>query len=466
MRGLGVGTHLARLPNWDVDKLLPLLKQMGASIIRDDISWEAVEQTKGTYALPPSYQHWLDAVTGSGIKVLVILGATNHLYGDPQGPPDPQAYARYAAWMAQNLKGKVAAYEIWSEPENTGFLKWFGGAWNGRDDAPWIAKYGELVRVASAAIRQADPQAVILHNLEGPAWVYGLRRAPQDYALVDGVDVHSYPVRFPAETVPWGGAEIEKRDGSSVADNQHSLVSHLEMMSQTWPRQYLGHPLQCWVGESGHTTYSPLKDGYQAGFTLDAQAAYLVRGAITSLAHGVKAWCIYDFVDDGNDPHDQESNFGLVRDCSRNYQPKPAFYALQRLARLLGPDWQLIDKPPGTLQQANIQPFTKGENAGTPTPAVDWVQVDGPQVYWFRVGHDYVTILWKAGWRNADFNPPQGKITWEGAAAGLTVQAQDLVTGETLTAPLTRAGTTVTVSDLPVGGNPVAIRWIGGATGR
>jgi hypothetical protein len=74
-----------------------------------------------------------------------------------------------------------------------------------------------------------------------------------------------------------------------------------------------------------------------------------------------------------------------------------------------------------------------------------------------------VTILWKAGWRWTDFNPPQGKIVWPGAPAGLTVQVQDLLTGATLATPLTRAGDTVTVADLPVGGSPIALRWLGAA---
>jgi hypothetical protein len=441
---------------------------MGVSIIREEMGWESVEKTKGTYALPAECQRWLTAVTGAGIKVYLVLDYGNKLYDNPL---DPQAYARYAAWVAQNLKGKVAAYEIWNEPDNFRFLKQYGGAWSGADHAMWVAKYGELVAAASAAIRSVDPQAVIVHNLEGPAWVYGLQDAPKNYALVDGIDLHPYPVRFPAETVPWGGPEVLKRDGVSVADDQHSLVSFLNLQSQTYPQQYLGHTLQCWVGEYGYSTYAAQKNGAFGGFTPEAQAAYLVRGAVTGLAQGVQAWCIYDFVDDGNNPFDQESNFGLVCNRSRQYQPKLSFYALQRLAKLLGPDWQLVDKPPATLEQP-APPTTRRagrpqqdalDKAGLSPFAADWVKVDGPQVYWFRVGQDYVTILWKAGWRNADFVPALRQLVWQNAPAGLNFTVQDLVSGQSLAAPLTRSGNTVTVSGLPLGGSPIALRWNGAA---
>jgi hypothetical protein len=71
------------------------------------------------------------------------------------------------------------------------------------------------------------------------------------------------------------------------------------------------------------------------------QAAYQVRGMLLGLHGGVKMWCIYDFVDDGTSPTDNEDDFGLVRHISYNYEPKPAFHAIRRVARLMGPDWRI-----------------------------------------------------------------------------------------------------------------------------
>jgi hypothetical protein len=459
LRGLGVGTHLSRLPNWDVDKVLPLLQQMGVSVVRDDLAWASVEKTKGVYALEAKDQHWIDAIAGSGIKLVLVLCYANKVYDNPL---DPQAFAQYCEWVAQHLKGKVAVYEVWNEPVNFQFFKQYGGERSGRGDALWVAKYGELVAAASAAIRAADPQAVIMHNIGGAPWVYSLRKSSQDYALVDGIDIHAYPKRFPPETCTWGGPDVEKRDGVSIADDEHSLVSLLKAQSQMAPQQYLGHTMQCLVGEYGYSTYTPLKAGYFGGYTPQAQAEYLVRAVALSLTCGIKALCIYDFVDDGNKPNDAECNFGLVFDQTRGYQPKPAFFALQRLARQLGPDWQYLQTPPAGFQLTSPLP-SSGDPASLSPLAATWVKIDGPQVYWFRVGEDYVSILWRAGWRHEDFNPARGSITWQGAPAGLTVQIQDLISGETLTPKLTRSGNTLTVSDLPVGSSAIAVRWIGAA---
>jgi hypothetical protein len=65
------------------------------------------------------------------------------------------------------------------------------------------------------------------------------------------------------------------------------------------------------------------------------QAAYQVRGMLLGLHGGVKMWYIYDFVDDGTSPTDNEHDFGLVRHIRQNYEPKPAFYAIQRIEETL-----------------------------------------------------------------------------------------------------------------------------------
>ena len=177
-----MNTHLERNANWDVDKVLPLMKQMGVSLIRDELHWNAVETTKGTYALPPKIEHWFKDVTGAGIQVVLVLDYGNQIY---ENPLDPVAYSKYAAWVAQTFKGKVVAYELWNAPSNFYFRQLYGGDSSGANNALWVSKYTELVRMASAAIRQVDPQAVILTSLSGSPWYYTLQRSLQKENLVN-----------------------------------------------------------------------------------------------------------------------------------------------------------------------------------------------------------------------------------------------------------------------------------------
>ena len=440
MRGLGVGGHFGRMPNWDIDKLIPLLKQMGVQYVRDEWGWDAIEKTKGVYEMYPAGQHKLDALNAAGIKVIFILDYGNKLYDNPL---DPDAFAKFAAWAAKTYKGKVAAWEIWNEPDNFMFYKQYGGPRDGSNDSIWNAKYSELVGKATAAIKAADPDAIVIHNNEGKAWENALKYHPTDYAQTDGVDVHPYPTNPQKEGV-------------------ESRTPELDLNSNTWPKAALGHSVQCWVGECGMSTWTP-KDPAHVHFTPVTepfQAACEVRTVVQGLVYGVKAWCIYDFVNESDNPNDVESNFGLVRDYTHNYEPK-AFYALQRLAKLLGPDWQSLPDLKATIDV----PVATSPDAGDP-------KTHGPLMYWFRVGNNYVTIIWKAGGvTNLDGAPALGTISWPESPHGATAQAVNLVTGKAVQIAIAGTGSgqapfgvsqetqRTTLMNVPVGWAPIAIRW-------
>jgi hypothetical protein len=72
--------------------------------------------------------------------------------------------------------------------------------------------------------------------------------------------------------------------------------------------------------------------GLFAGFSEEAQAVYLVRRFIESLALPIEVSCQYDFLDDyQSNPVGSEANFGIVRG---DYSRKPAYFAIQRLNAL------------------------------------------------------------------------------------------------------------------------------------
>jgi len=430
LRGLGVGGHFGRMPNWDIDKLIPLLKQMGVQVVRDEWGWQGVEKTKGVYAMPPEANHKFDVLNAAGIKIICALDYGNKLYDNPL---DPDAFANYAAWMAKTYKGRVAAWEIWNEPDNFYFFKQYGGPRDGSNDSIWNAKYSELVRKATAAIKAVDPDAVVIHNNEGKAWKNALQYHPADYAQTDGVDLHPYPT-------------------NPIKDGVESRTAELESNSVTWPKAALGHPVQCWVGECGMSTWTPT-DPKKVHFTPVSepfQAACEVRTVVQGLAYGVKAWCIYDFVDESANPNDVESNFGLVRDYTHNYEPKPAFYSLQRLARLLGSDWKSLPDVKATVDVRFAQPAATN-------PAT---RPNTPETRWFQVGDHVVTGVWKGGGEsNLDAPPALGTLNWLDAPPGITPEAVDLVSGKAVDVKVSSDAKGATLKGVPIGWAPVAIRW-------
>jgi hypothetical protein len=226
------------------------------------------------------------------------------------------------------------------------------------------------------------------------------------------------------------------------------MQSYLTIQAFDYPKKYLGHELQAWVGEYGFPTMAS-RGGQWHGVTESEQAAYQVRGLLVGLNAGVKAWCIYDMVNEGTNPTDNEDNMGLVRDITHNHQPKPAFYSLQRVARLMGPDWQMAPEV-----QAKLDMTPAPDAAAKPS------LVEGPQALWFRVGKDAVTFVWNAGKYVDESAPHVGSVTWSNAPDIASAQVQDLVTGQMVPAMLTHAGAVFTLAGVPVGSNPVAIRWV------
>ena len=52
-----------------------------------------------------------------------------------------------------------------------------------------------------------------------------------------------------------------------------------------------------------------------------------------------------------------------------------------------------------------------------------------------------------------------GRLVWDDAPEGLTVEAVDLLTGEPAGVTVRRDGKRLVVDDVAIGGSPVAIRW-------
>ena len=154
-KAIGVCAHFESCElGWNVDNLLPIIKDLGAGHVRQEIKWEWVEQQKGVYEIPALSMDWVDKVTEAGLGIIMILDYGNELYDNPL---DPDAFANYAAFMAERLKDyPIIAYEIWNEPTNFYFFEQYGGTWSGKETSLWMEKFSELMAKAAAAIRKVD----------------------------------------------------------------------------------------------------------------------------------------------------------------------------------------------------------------------------------------------------------------------------------------------------------------------
>ncbi len=134
-----------------------LVQEMGFGWIKQEFPWDDISNVRGSYTWDKSDR--LVALTERlGLKMLARLGhipewalADPH---DPQGlPVNPEDFGRFCFAIAHNYKGRIAAYEVWNEPN-------LAREWNGQPPNP--AGYVELLKTCYIAIKRADPQAIVI----------------------------------------------------------------------------------------------------------------------------------------------------------------------------------------------------------------------------------------------------------------------------------------------------------------
>jgi O-antigen ligase len=120
----------------------------GYAWVRQRFAWSAIEPAPGAF----DWARW-DALVAEArardLRIIAVLDSAPDWAGTP---PDPAAFARFAATLAGRYAHAVRYYQIWHNPN-------LGDAWGGRAD---VHGYAALLAAAATAIRDADPDARIL----------------------------------------------------------------------------------------------------------------------------------------------------------------------------------------------------------------------------------------------------------------------------------------------------------------
>jgi hypothetical protein len=308
--GVGVNIHFVTGHEKDLD----LIQAAGFKFIRMDFAWTGIEKQKGKYDWS-EYDQLMSNLDKHGIRALFILDYSHHLYEEPvisphpitgathrttASPQHPESIAAFAKWAAESAKhyhGRHIIWEIWNEPN--------GHFWAPKPDAQ---QYSVLAIAAAKAIRETEPQATIV----GPAssgfpWEYletFLKSGVLEY--LDAVSVHPY--RNPKQAPETATADYKKlRD--LIARYAPTGKTNLPILSGEW----------------GYSTH-------RKGVSLETQANFAVRQQLSNLLNGVPLSIWYDWKNDGDDPAENEHNFGTVMP---DLKPKPAYLTIQKLTHEL-----------------------------------------------------------------------------------------------------------------------------------
>ncbi len=150
--------------------VIRLAGQAGFSYLRQHMPWQDVElHGSGDFIdrrnVPArsawyKYDNIVDLAHAEGLQLIFRLddppswAIGNEEEHDSQGPPqDFQDYGDFAEAVAKHFKGRVRHYQIWNEPN-------IYPEWGNQPVSP--EDYAELLRIAATAIRDSDPDAVIV----------------------------------------------------------------------------------------------------------------------------------------------------------------------------------------------------------------------------------------------------------------------------------------------------------------
>jgi hypothetical protein len=309
--GVGVNIHFVTGHEKDLD----MIAGAGFKFVRMDFQWGGIERSKGEYDWS-GYEELLTNLEKRGLRAILILDYSHHLYEETVTSPNPlsgeaqkatasprhpdsiAAFARWAAASAKHFQGRRVLWEIWNEPN--------GNFWSPKPDAQ---QYTTLAMATCKAIREAEPHAIIL----GPAssgfpWEFletFLKSGVLEY--LDAVSVHPY--RNPNQPPETAAGDYQK----------------LRTMIERYAPPSKAAKIPILSGEWGYSTW-------KRGVSLETQAAFAARQQLSNLLNGVPLSIWYDWKNDGSDPNENEHNFGTVLP---DLTPKPAYVAIQTLTREL-----------------------------------------------------------------------------------------------------------------------------------
>ncbi len=207
---MGVHTRLTdEVEEWKVKRTLELVREMGASWIVEYFPWAYVEPQR------PGEGRWehsdmvMRHAEAQGLKVLARLGYvpqwarpkdTTPLYLDAEHYAD---FANYVHAFVSRYRGRLAGVIIWNEPN-------LSLEWGYRPVDP--AGYVEMLRLAHARAKEADPNIMVLAGalaptLAPPGSEWGMDDLAYLQAMYDAgaagffdaLAVHAYGGKFPPD---------------------------------------------------------------------------------------------------------------------------------------------------------------------------------------------------------------------------------------------------------------------------
>lgn len=302
---IGVAAHLGGASRADSDRQVTLAANAGFRIVRWEIQWKYVEPSKGEFVWRSEWDYTVDRLHRAGLDSLLILDYGNPAYdgGDkPRSAEAIAAFARYASFMAEHLKGRVRYYQVWNE--------WNSGI--GKTSKGNAADYVSLARATYRAIKKVDPEATVV--------IGGFSSASYDSLIGYGdrdrsfEDLLSYDLKDFGDVLAIHPYVVYKGAAWNNAAGFEKLLRATMARIRAAPKA-AGMPV--YITEIGWPTSSPSA----RGVSQTTQAQNLERVFDLSAELGIDTVIVYELQDGNDNLADPEGQFGI---SNRRSGPKPA----------------------------------------------------------------------------------------------------------------------------------------------
>ncbi|MEU0565077.1 glycosyl hydrolase [Nonomuraea sp. NPDC005983] len=365
----GVNHHprLAAGVAWD--DTASLAARAGIGNVRVDlVYWNTVERPKGEYHFNETHDRYIADLNTRGQRPLLFLGLGNGDYGGiPSRSEHYEAFRKYAEAVAEHVKGKVSALELWNE--------YYGGFSSGV--CSQSAKcYAKLLEAAWNGVRVADPDVPVIG---GSSFKVPLDWWEELFQLgglkhMNAVAVHPY--RAPG--APEG------------------LGLDLDGLKALMRKYNDGKEIPIWVTEQGWSSAT----AKGVGVSENTQAESVARALIEAKANGVAKYFLYDLVNDGTSSDNSEHNFGLLRapdPAATGLTVKPSYLAYATAAReLAGAYRDALDTGDPALHAARFDASTALWTSDRTARQVK-LRADGPVTVADMLGAEH-TLTPVGGW--------------------------------------------------------------------
>jgi len=298
---------------------LSKLEEAGVAIVRRDLSWSLVEPQPDEYDLTGP-RTLIEAAANHGIELIALLDYCNSWACEDgfTSSIDVEAFAQYAGTIAAEFADELTYYEVWNEENIVRFWK----------PQPDPYKYGELLKAAYKAIKEADEDSLVLFGGLAPA--YELSMFPHPHGIWGFYykvkyyhpDVDDYFDIFAIHPYVLGQHGAPEWEIPGLEIFQPSVEQMIE-----YAQQMTKKPV--WITEIGWPSLY---------LSEEIQAAYLARSFIISAHDKAKRVLWYTTWDGtGGTTEDRFGLFGRIPgEPAENQPPKPAYFALKALHELVG----------------------------------------------------------------------------------------------------------------------------------